>query len=333
MKVKKEYIILILVILGLSFYLSKGRSDRTHYELPVIPPVPQKTVTKMVISEADYTVELLKKDGAWRIQPANFLADESKVKAMLSAIENMTLTVLVSTSGPYERYLLGEDKKIHLVAYEGDKAVRVFDIGKPASSNQHTFIRLDKDPRVFHVRGDLRQSFDYTIDQLRDKGVLSFETETIKEISVKEGDIPLLTASKEALPQEKPADPAKKTKTDEPVLPEKKPAFQWRGADGTLHEASSISGWLSLFSNLSCDTYIDKKTKVDYEGVKALYTIQIKGVKDYTLSIFNKEKADDKSYPALSSENDQPFLLPDWKIESIKGKVETLKKPEGAKKE
>lgn len=333
MKIKKEYIVLILVIIGLSFYLAKGRSDRTHYELPVIPSISPASVTRMVIKEAAYTVDLLKKDGAWRIQPKNFLADESKIKSMLSAIEKMTLTVLVSNNGPYERYLLGEDKKIHLTAYEGDKVLRSFDIGKPASSNQHTFIRLDKDSRVFHVRGNLRQSFDYTIDQLRDKHVLSFETDAIKEIRVMEGDTAILTASKEALAQEKPETTEKTKKRDDSLLPEQKPSFQWKGADGTLQEASSISGWISLFSNLSCDGYLDEKTKADFEGVKALYTIQLKGGKPYTLSIFPKEKEGDQSYPALSSDNDLPFLLPDWKVDSIKSKADDLKKPKEAKKE
>lgn len=332
MKIKIEYIILVIVIAALSFYLTIDKSDRTHYELPVIAEVPQATVTKMVISEKDYKIELVKKDNSWLIQPQNYLSDPSKVKSMLNAIEKMTLTALISESGPYERYHLSDDKKIHLAAWAGDKIVREFDIGKPASSNQHTFFRLDKDSKVFHIRGNLRQSFDFTVDQLRDKNVLSFDAQTIQELTVNEGETPVLVASKEALPEATAAEPVKETKQDESVMPEKKSTFRWVGPEGTVHDEASISEWLSVFSNLKCDTYLDKKTKADFADMKPLYTVQIKGNKAFTLTVFDKETKESKSYPGISSENDHPFLLPDWKVDSIKSKIEGLKKPAADKK-
>jgi len=50
MKVKKEYIILALVILALSVYLAMRTSDRTQYELPDVPPVVAKEISKLQIT-------------------------------------------------------------------------------------------------------------------------------------------------------------------------------------------------------------------------------------------------------------------------------------------
>ena len=46
MKIKKEYIILAIIIIALSVYLVMRRSDRTLYELPEIPQVSQKEITR-----------------------------------------------------------------------------------------------------------------------------------------------------------------------------------------------------------------------------------------------------------------------------------------------
>ena len=50
MKTKKEYIILAIIIIALSVYLVMRRSDRTLYELPEIPQVSQKEITRLEIT-------------------------------------------------------------------------------------------------------------------------------------------------------------------------------------------------------------------------------------------------------------------------------------------
>ena len=60
-----------------------------------------------------------------------------------------------------------------------------------------------------------------------------------------------------------------------------------------------------------------------------LYTVQLKGAKDYHLSIFAKLKDDDPDFPAVSSENDYPFLLSKAIAEGImQDPDQLLKKPE-----
>ena len=49
MKVKKEYWILALLIIGLSLYLVFHRQDRTQYEMPVLQEVPASEITRMEI--------------------------------------------------------------------------------------------------------------------------------------------------------------------------------------------------------------------------------------------------------------------------------------------
>ena len=51
MKIRKEAIILGIVIVVLSLYLIFNKSDRSLYELPELKPVPVSIISKMTIQQ------------------------------------------------------------------------------------------------------------------------------------------------------------------------------------------------------------------------------------------------------------------------------------------
>ena len=51
MKSKKEYIILGIVIAALAAYLGFQKTDRTHYELPVIAQLEAADITEVTITK------------------------------------------------------------------------------------------------------------------------------------------------------------------------------------------------------------------------------------------------------------------------------------------
>jgi hypothetical protein len=188
MKVKKEYIILGVLIAALSAYLLFRNPDKTHYELPTIPEMDVADISKIEISKEGTSLVLNKKDDKWHIAPEGYLADTTKVEGMLNGMESLTLTALVSESESYARYDLDDDDKITVKAWEGNTLKRNFDIGKPASSFQHTLVKLSGDDRVYHGRGNFRNQFDQRVDDLRDKLVLAFDEKDIQEISISKGE-------------------------------------------------------------------------------------------------------------------------------------------------
>ena len=114
MKIKKEYIILVLVIIVLSVYLYKRSADRTLYELPQLAQVNEKELTKLEITREKKALVLTKKDDQWFIAPAEYPTDANKVADMLKAIKDFDLTALVSESKGYNRYELDEEQKINV---------------------------------------------------------------------------------------------------------------------------------------------------------------------------------------------------------------------------
>lgn len=319
MKLKKEYGILIAVILALLLYLILRNPDRTHYTLPKIPEVSKTDISKIEISKGDTPIVLNKKDNRWYIAPQEFQADIDKVKNMIDTIEKLTLTALVSESKNYDRYDLTDDKKITVRVWSGERLEREFEVGKAATSYRHTFVKLAGDDRVYHARENFRGTFDQTADNLRDKTVLSFEKTDIQEIRITKGAQSMVFA-KAQIPVQVTATPEDDTKTP----PSLKTKTIWKNAKGKEGDESKLNQLLSTLSNLHCEKYIDEQKKEEF--TKPIYTIQLNGTQEYSLFLFANKEKDAKSYPAISSRNDYPFLLRERQGDSIMKSPEVLLK-------
>lgn len=322
MKIKKEFSILVVVILALALYLIMHTRDRTHYTLPEPPHISKKDISKMEISGPGISIVLNKKDKRWNIAPQGYPADTYKVSMMLDIVEKLTLTALVSESKNYNRYDLDDDKKITVRAWTGKTLIREFEVGKAAMSCRHTFVKIAGDEGVYHAEGDFRSKFDHTVENLRDRTVLSFEKTDIDEIRITKGQRSMTFSRKEAPVG---ASAGEETDTESPPTPETK--MVWQGGDGDEVDESRLNRFLTTLSNLRCDKYLDDCKKSDFTN--PIYTLCLKGMREHTLSIFDKRDKDDKDYPAISSTNDYPFVLFERQADDIMKKPdEFLKKPD-----
>ncbi len=319
MKLKKEYLILTAVMVALILYLALHRSNRTHYTLPKISSIPGKHISKIEFKKAAGTVVLNKKDNIWNIGPKEYPADSDKIEDILNVIENLKVTALVSESKNYVRYDLNPDKKIHVRAWQGESLIREFDIGKAAATYQHTFVKLAKDPNVYHARGDFRQNFDPTVEDLRDRTVLSFVQKDLREIKIARNKKTVALDLKQVVEANgKKKDAAAKTgKSSEPQT-------AWVDTNGKKVDAVKVGRLLGFLNRLECEAYIDDSKKDVFKD--PVYAVTLQGPREHSLSIFAKENKDEKTYPAVSSENDYPFLLSDTQIDSLKANIDEIKK-------
>ncbi len=322
MKLKKEYFFIALAIVLLAGYLAVRKTDRTEYQLPVIAKVAASDINRIEIARQEGTVVLEKKDTKWLIQPEDYLADSGKVTAMLDDLEKLSLTALVSESKSYSRYDLEPDKAIRVKAWAGEALKRDIQIGKPAPTFQHTFVRVGDAPEVYHAQQNLKTAFDQTADKLRDKTVLAFSLEEVKEIAItKEGKQTVIRKSETAPPPAAPAPPAP-AEGAPPVDAAVKPAeVQWLTDQG-MADLSKINRLLSTLSRLSCESYLEGKSISDLSNPIA--SIVIKGKKDYTLTLYAKTEKDATNYPASSSETGSVFTLSDRQAEPLIADPETL---------
>lgn len=320
MSIKKEYIALAVVILGLLAYILFKKTDRTHYDLPVLGAIEKTNITKIVISRASGEMTLQRENDRWLIEPEGYPADQNQIDRMLDAVTDIVFTSLVSESGNYTQYDLSDDKKIGLEVFTGDPSNRKIDIGKIASTNRHAFVRLEGDGNVYQARNNLRQPFDTETNKLRDKSVSVFDKEMVSAVSIQGVDGTLAVSKPQIPPASLTADSVDAATTITTPL--------WQTADGRAADEAMVDGILTALSNLRCDGYIEGKTKQDFTA--PVFSITIDGAKPITLDIFAAQA--DKKYPAVSSQNDYPFLLAEWAVKRImKTPGEIVKKAAASK--
>lgn len=320
MKLKKEYVILLLVIAALTAYLFLRSGDQTYFEMPRLDTVESDQIDRLVITKGQRTVALQKEDEQWVVGPKAYAGDGIKVKNMVRAAADLTLTALVSESRSYERYGLDDAQKIHAEAFAGKKKVRDFFIGRRAPTQQHTFVALAGNPDVYHARGSIDATYDRTIDELRDETVLTYEKGDISAVILNRGDQTATFIRKTKTPEEE-------TTASEAGKESKSPAleFQWVDTDGNPVVRADVDRIITQLSNLKCDDYLEDDAK---EGLKApLWTVTLKSdQKAAHLSLYDKEDKKSTQFPAVSSDSPYAFILQKSRVETFEKSIAKLLK-------
>jgi hypothetical protein len=299
----KEIAILIFIIVVLVFYIYSEKGEKTHYEMPDMAKIEADEISKLQIKKKDSEIVLVRDGGKWFVGTEKFPADSSIVSGILKKVSGVSLTALASESKNYSIYELDDDKRIDVEAYKSGDVVRKIGVGKTASSYRHTFVMIDSDYRVFHATGNLKSDFNKSLSDLRDKNVMSIEEE-ITGLMLNKGN--------EALTLVKTSEPVSvditEKKEEQAVAEEPK----WTTSDGKDVKAEEVDGLIKNLSSLSCNEFIEGKTKADFHS--PVFTVTLSGINTYTVSIFEKK---DNQYPAVTSQSDYPCLIAEFKADSI----------------
>jgi len=317
---KKEYVVLAVVIVALVAYLVSRNQDRNLYDLPQIESVQAKEISRVELTKAGESIIFHREGSDWKISPENYLADPQKVKDLLAVAEDLELTELISESKNYQRYDLDEKDGIDFKCWVKDDLKFELLIGKAAESFNHTFVKLPGDKAVYHAKGNFRKKIDMQKGEFREKTVLAFDKESIGAFEIMAGD-----AAETFMREEAPTAPVEAAGAEKPAVQDAGGQPTWVDAKGEDADADKIKSLISALSNLKCEKFLEGKSKDDFSD--PVYTITLTGAKEYTLSLFAEIEDDGESFfPAVSSENAYPFLMTQWRSENIMKKPADLQK-------
>ncbi len=308
MKVRKEALILAVIIIGLSLYLIFNKQDRNLYEVPRLESLTVAEISKLRIASSENTIVITRKAGKWVVDEAAYPGDESKIKRVSELVANLKLATLISESKAYERYELDDAHKISIQVWQTDKLVREFDIGKTAPSQRHTFVKLADDHKVYQASENLRSQLKGDTDAFRDKSVMTYDTTQIKSVHIQSG--PERQVFNKVI-----KDDAKDEKSVENKQSGQEPTQElWKDSGDTPADENKIKRLIKDISALECQAFIYGKPKTDFSNPIATLTLQ--GTESYTLSLFERTD-EDSDYPAISSQSDYPFLLSGWRGDQV----------------
>ena len=323
---KKEYIILIAVIIGLVAYLALKKDNRLNYELPSLPAIDKTAIDRIDITRGDKTLTLSKTDGAWTVSDKAYPADTSAVNDMLDTLGDLTLSALVSESGDRVRYELDADAAVKVKAQAKGKEIRTLTIGKTAPSFNHTFVMLKDDTRIFQADKSFRTQFDKGVDEFRDKVVLAFKTEKINTLTLeKDGVKKVLTLTAPAQESDgktgEQTDQGKDQEKDQKAEA-KKPEAQWTAADGTPADQTAVKDLLASLSRLECLKF---KNEAETEALKKevpTCKITLENGMNLGLNLFASKEGED--IPGLSPQSPWAFDLASYKAGDITSYVDQI---------
>jgi len=166
---KKEYLILIAIILFAGSYLFLHKEDQANYKLPEITAIDTAKITRIIIKKDQGTIKFTKKNKDWVLTDKELPADSSLVQNMFDTFKTFKLTALVSQKSDLQRYELDEKKSINIKLLDKEKTIFEFTVGKQAPSFNHTFVMIASDKNIYHAKGSFRADFNKTVDEFKEK--------------------------------------------------------------------------------------------------------------------------------------------------------------------
>ncbi|MCG8687643.1 MAG: DUF4340 domain-containing protein [Desulfobacterales bacterium] len=321
---KKEYLILILIIIGLSAYLVLKKDNQVHYELPVLPQVDTETIDRIQITKADRSIMLNKTENTWTLNEDKYPADKAAVDDILDTIKELTLSALVSEAGDLARYELDDANAVKVKVFSKDALKREFSIGKAAPSFNHTFVMVDGTKQILQADKSFRNHFDKSVGDLRDKLVLEFEPGEIKKITLeKQGTLMTL------IPASQSNGDSDDDKSGSNETTEDKKNSGWVFEDGTAADKETIDDLLSSLSHLECQSFLDQDRARELKKETPLCKITLENKETLGLNLFKQEGTEDMA--GISKSSPYAFTLAGYKtgdIVSYVDKLLGLEKPE-----
>jgi Domain of unknown function (DUF4340) len=180
--------VVVLGALGGVLYWSEHRKPPEE-----VPPVTTATVI-LKVNAADVTqltikqktpVSVEKADGKWQItQPAPYPADQETVAGLLSTLSGVNADRVVEDKAS-DRKQYGLDPPVIEVDISGKgHAPQQLLLGDETPAGGNVYAALAGDPRVFTIASFSKTSLDKSLNDLRDKSLLTLSPDKVSRIEV-----------------------------------------------------------------------------------------------------------------------------------------------------
>ena len=160
---------------------------------PSILKLDENSITQLGLRKKDAPPILMTKNGSeWKItEPTLFSADQATVSSVLSTISSLNSDRLVEDKGSdLQRYGLASPS-FELDVTEKDNKTQRLLLGDSTPAGSGVYASLAGDPRVFTLAEYHRTALDKTINDLRDKRLLTVSPDKLSRLAItgKNGEI------------------------------------------------------------------------------------------------------------------------------------------------
>src|SRR6266704_2887989 len=182
--------LLLATLAGLFWWSNKKEAAAT--KAPAAPTatkiveVPQDQIQSLTIEKAgSESIELKRVAGKWSITAPNALpADQDAVSSLLSTFGALNADKLLDEKAPnLEQFGLTKPSLSVTATKQDGKTVKLL-FGDETPTSTGSYAELGGDPRVFIVASYHKSSLDKTVNDLRDKRLLTFDSEKLSRVEL-----------------------------------------------------------------------------------------------------------------------------------------------------
>ncbi len=148
--------------------------------------IPDAQIQSITLKKKDGSlVALARKGGKWAItQPQPYPTDQDAVTSLASAFSPVTAdNVVEDKTTDFAKYGLTTPSLIVDVQNKNGKTNEI-QFGDDVPAGSLVYARLGTDPKVYAVSSSVKTSFDKSANDLRDKRLLAFDTNTLSRIEL-----------------------------------------------------------------------------------------------------------------------------------------------------
>jgi Domain of unknown function (DUF4340) len=286
MKIRKNMIIPIGAILILGLYLLFNNTGQINYTVPEFTIIDTLEMETININGPNGTIDLYSDNGVWKLNPDNLRAEPSRIKDMLSFLENPIFIDMVSNTKNYQNYGLNNNEyitvKVKIKSNKSKNPDRELYIGDLNETDQFVFVRIPDNKAVFTLKANIKNMFDVNEKDLIDKKILNYDTSKIIKINIISDDkIIMLNKS---------------------VDSENKDI--WKSESGLDLNSETVDQGLRYLVNSRFDSYSPGEEINDGKNLLKLNLYEAEIIHSFTII-----KKKDEGYSANSAFTDREFLL------------------------
>lgn len=182
----------VLAILSGVLYWSNHRRPEGDAKVaadapPKILDLKQDDIAKLAIKKkGDPEVELVKdSSGKWQIAaPKPYRADQNSVSGLVSSLSSLGSDRLLEAKASNPAQYGLDEPAFEFDIIEKNNATHKLLIGDEAPLGNNTYVALGGDPRVFMLASYNKTSVEKSLNDLRDKRLLTFESDKLSRVEL-----------------------------------------------------------------------------------------------------------------------------------------------------
>ena len=164
-----------------------GKSTTATPTSPTLADIPAAQIESVSITHKDGSaISFDHKNNKWTLtNPPGLSADQDAVNSLVSSLNPLTADNVVEEKAKNPaKYGLTSPSLIVAVSEKGGKAATI-SFGDDIPAGSLVYARLNKDPKVYAVSSSVKTGFDKTANDLRDKRLLTLDSNSVTSIEVK----------------------------------------------------------------------------------------------------------------------------------------------------